>query len=120
MQVKRMIMPIVAGVFVLAAGTFGTLWLLERSDHRKAADELTSLRAEADGVRAQVAEAEKKRAEWDKKIMDVSNARLAAESVAYSSRRCVDAAREWLKLPAGNSAQLDKKIVEVGAFCRRD
>ncbi|RSM74344.1 hypothetical protein DMH04_40080 [Kibdelosporangium aridum] len=115
-----MIIPIMAVVFVLAAGAFGALWLLERSDHRKATDELTGLRAEVDGLRVQVAEAEKKQAEWDRKIMDVSNARLAAEDVGRSSHRCVEVAREWLALPAGNTAQLDKKIREVGAFCRKE
>lgn len=114
---KRMLTPIVAVVFVLAAGTFGTLWLLERNGHSKTVEELTTLRTEADGAKTQLAEAEKKRAEWDKKIVDVSNARVEAEDAARSSHDCVEAARKWVQLPTAADFVVKRLITGLGAYC---
>ncbi|RSM74346.1 hypothetical protein DMH04_40090 [Kibdelosporangium aridum] len=92
---KRMIVPLVVLVlFVLAAGTFGTLWLLERGDHSKVSEELTVVRTETDGVRAKLSEAEKKQADLDKQVTEAGNARRTAETTAWANEDCAKATKE--------------------------
>jgi hypothetical protein len=110
-------------VFFVAAGTFGTLWFIERGDHKATAGQLNATRGEADDSRTkqQEAEAQAKEAETKSaqaaseraKVEDQlqeANLKLSTQGADPATRdgRCAGAARELTKaIKAGDDRAAD-------------
>ncbi|MCE7005588.1 hypothetical protein LWC34_22570 [Kibdelosporangium philippinense] len=121
-QRRRPIVPLVAvALFVLTAGTFGTLWLLERAEHSTVSEQLTAVEAESNDVKAKLAVAQEKQDGLDKRNVEVSNAKRTAETAAYNNRDCAKATREMhIAGAAGNVAEYQTKWEYAYYYCETD
>jgi uncharacterized protein HemX len=91
------VLTIVAVLMLGAAATFGTLWLLERNDHKQTAEQLSVRDKELadekkahDGTKSQLSAAEK--------------AKTDAESKVTALTPCADAGKELSRLAFANAS----------------
>ena len=125
-------MPVLVALVVvlfLATGAFGTLWFIERGDHRATTDQLTASRADADAAKAKGQKAEarereandtmmRKAGEREKAQDKITQAYVALMWIAKGSTPCAAAARKFAEvLSSGTSTESDNAMFEVGNAC---
>ncbi|RSM74345.1 hypothetical protein DMH04_40085 [Kibdelosporangium aridum] len=93
---KRVVLWAVAVVLLLATAGFVTLWILERGDHKASVDQLTTARADLDGVKAKVAGLEKRHVDTEGRIKIANDERQKLEADAAAAKPCAEAGRELI------------------------
>lgn len=116
-------------VLLLAAGAFGTLWFIERGDHRATTDQLTAARAETDDANAKRQKAEarerdadntsmRKASEREKAEDKITQAYIAISWMSKGSTPCAQAGRKFAQvLSSGTSMEIDKAVFDIGDAC---
>ncbi|MFD1045513.1 hypothetical protein ACFQ1S_07930 [Kibdelosporangium lantanae] len=116
-------------VLVLAAGAFGTLWFMEKGDHRATNDQLTAARADADAAKAkgQKAEAREREAndtmmrnsgEQEKAKDKITQAYVAITAMSKGSTACAQAGRKFADvLSSGTAADVSNAASGVVSAC---
>jgi hypothetical protein len=84
-----------AVVFLMAAGAFGTLWILERDDHRATTEQLTGPRAQAAEAKTKLREAEDKRKAIGDKLQDTVTRERTLDITLDKFMNCADAGLKW-------------------------
>jgi hypothetical protein len=92
------VLTIVAVLMLGAAATFGTLWFLERDDHKQTTEQLSSRDKEL---------ADEKKAHEDTKsqMSDAEKAKADAESEVAALTPCAEAGRELARLAVANASE---------------
>jgi uncharacterized protein HemX len=125
-------MPVLVALVVvlfLAAGAFGTLWFIERGDHKATTDQLTASRADADDAKAKRQKSEAREREANDTLMrnageqekvkdKVTQAWTALTWMAKGSAPCATAGRKFADvLMTGTSTESNNAMFDVGIAC---
>jgi hypothetical protein len=105
------VLTIVAVLMLGAAATFGTLWLLERNDHKQTAEQLSVRDKELadekkahDGTKSQLSAAEKAKTDAESQLSAAEKAKTDAESKVTALTPCADAGKEFSRLAFANAS----------------
>jgi hypothetical protein len=112
------VLTLLAVLLFLAAGTFGTLWLLKQSDRGTATDQVTTTRAEVDDTTAKLKTAEADAAAAEKDLSDAQDARAKAWDIWDGDKQCATIARELNKAgQAGDVERMKTAVVDMLGAC---
>jgi uncharacterized protein HemX len=116
-------------VLVMAAGAFGTLWFVEKGDHKATTDQLTAAKADADAAKAKGQKAEarereandtmmRKAGEQEKAKDKIDLAYVAITKMSQGSTPCAEAGRKFADvLSSGTSTDVSNEISKVMVAC---
>lgn len=125
---RNRVVIVLAVVFLLAAGTFGTLWFVERGDHRTTAEQLNDRETRLADVQAKLDKAQKDLKDADARTMnassgrakledDLTQARLQIDSLSKDRSLCDKAGRAFVRgLSPGGTGAMD--ITDMISNCR--
>jgi uncharacterized protein HemX len=94
------VLTILAVVMLGAAGTFGTLWLLERGDHNETTQQLST-------KDQQLADERKAHEGTKTKLTDSEKAKADAEAKTTALTPCADAGQQFAKLALTNASEAE-------------
>jgi len=107
-----------AVIFLLAAGAFGTLWILERNDHSATTTQLTDSRTQAGTANAKLKEADDKRKAMADKLQEAVTQERSQEVANDKYRPCAEASRVLASaVRAEDNAAVEKAIPDMTIFC---
>jgi hypothetical protein len=113
----RILVALVVVLF-LVAGTFGTLWFVERGDHKTTAGQLDATRAEVDYSEGKQRKAEAEAKDAQARAMQAASERAKLEDARIQDKLCVDAGKALsLATEAQDSAWAKKATDDVVIFC---
>jgi uncharacterized protein (DUF3084 family) len=107
-----------AVVFLLAAGTFGTLWIIERNDHSAASEQLTGARTEAEQARTKLRDAESKRKAINDKLQETVGKERTQKQLRDKYANCAASGREFANfIRTLNEPAVDGAVTRIENTC---
>lgn len=84
-----------AVVFLLVAGSSGTLWIIERDEHSATSEQLPGLRAQVHEARTKLRDAEGRTKTMSDKLQEIVNQERAHDIVRERRTNCATAGRDF-------------------------
>lgn len=114
-RLRRWLLVVVA-VFVVATGAFGTLWFIERDNHKTTAGHVGSARTEIQDAGTKLANMEKRHVDVQGRVKKAEQEIQKHEADVAANKPCTDAGHELVT--AEEDAAIRAAVRQMEARCK--